>query len=109
MGQPAIKLISVKDVEKYMSDPRTVFADLRDREDFEEKHIGRAFCLPARKIENKDYCLARECHYILYCDHGGASMQGALLLQNAGFDVSSLAGGIYEYSIYEKQHGNEKI
>ena len=46
MGQSAIKLISVKDVEKYMSDPGTVFADLRDREDFEEKHIGRAFCLP---------------------------------------------------------------
>lgn len=93
-------LISAKDVNKYTSRQDIIFIDLRDREEYEEGHIGRAFHLTIEQIEANDYCLAKEYGYILYCNHGGVSMQAAAFLSDGEVQVCSLVGGFEEYEIF---------
>ena len=100
MNGQGFKLISAKDVLAYVSRQDTIFIDLRSREEFEEKHIGRAFHLPIERIEAEDYCLAREYSYILYCNHGGVSMQAATFLGGGEVPVFTLVGGVEEYEIF---------
>lgn len=110
MIEQGFKLISAKDVLEYVSKQDTIFIDLRSREEFEERHIGRAFHLPIEQIETKDYCLAKGYRYILYCNHGGVSMQAATLLVNGEVAIFTLVGGIEEYEIFmrslvDRKHG----
>lgn len=93
-------MISAKDVMKYTSRQDTVFIDLRSREEYEEGHIGRAFHLTIGQIRINDYCLAKEYSYILYCNHGGVSMQAAALLADGEVPVFTLVGGFEEYEIF---------
>ena len=100
MSGQGFKLISAKDVLNYISRPDTIFIDLRSRKEFEEGHIGRAFHLPIEQIEAEDYCLVMEYSYILYCNHGGVSMQAATLLAGSKMPVFTLVGGFEEYEIF---------
>ncbi len=100
MIEQGFKLISAKDVSEYISKQDTIFIDIRSREEFEERHIDRAFHLPIERIETKDYCLAKEYRYILYCNRGGVSMQAAMLLANGEVPIFTLVGGIEEYEIF---------
>lgn len=110
MKGQGFELISVKAVLDYADKPDVIFIDLRSREEFEEGHIGKAFCLPLEQIEAGDYCLAREYHYVLYCNHGGVSMQAAALLADSGVPIFTLVGGFEEYEIFmrslvDRKHG----
>ena len=100
MGERKFKLISARNVLEYISRPDIFFIDLRSREEFKEGHIGRAFCLSIEQIKEEDYCLIREYGYILYCNHGGVSMQAAALLANGEVPIYTLVGGMEEYDIF---------
>lgn len=93
-------LMSAKDAVFNIMKKDMVFVDLRSREEFKEGHIGNAFCLTMEQIEAKDYYLAKEYGYILYCNHGGVSMQAAALIADGEVPVFSLVGGFSEYEIF---------
>ena len=93
-------LMSAKDAVFNIMKKDMVFVDLRSREEFEKGHIGRAFCLTLEQIEAKDYYLSKEYRYILYCNHGGVSMQAAALIADGEVPVFSLVGGFSEYEIF---------
>lgn len=100
MIQQGVELISVKDIFRYLRRPDIIFVDLRDREEFLQGHIDRAFCLSIEQIENGDFLLAKEYGYVMYCDRGGVSMHAVLLLRDSEVPVYSLAGGMEEYEIF---------
>jgi len=95
--QQMFELISAKDVEDYISQKDTVFVDLRSRREFEEGHIEGAFCLSMEQIKSGNYFLAKEYVYVLYCNHGGVSMQAAALIANGEVLIFTLVGGFEEY------------
>jgi len=93
-------LMSAKDAAMNIMKKDMIFVDLRSREEFWEGHIGNAFCMTVEQIEAGDYYLANEYGYILYCNHGGVSMQAAALIADGEVPVFTLVGGFSEYEIF---------
>ena len=93
-------LMSAKDAVLNIEKDDIVFVDLRSREEFLEAHIGNACHLGLEQIEAGDYYLAKEYGYILYCNHGGVSMQAAMLIADGEIPVFTLVGGFSEYEIF---------
>lgn len=93
-------LMSAKEAAANVMKEDVIFIDLRSREEFEAGHIGDAFCLARKQIEAGNYCLALGYSYILYCNHGGVSMQAAALIADGEVPVFTLVGGFAEYEIF---------
>lgn len=69
------------------------FIDLRDKEDYDRKHIKNAISMPYDTFEDNYKKLNKTKTYVLYCERGGSSMLGARKMQQAGYHVYSLSGG----------------
>lgn len=68
--------------------------DVRLPSEFENYHMENAVNLPLYFIRLKLKTLARDVHYVVYCDTGRRSSAGAYILSERGFHASVLRGGL---------------
>lgn len=69
------------------------FIDLREREEYEQKHIKNALSIPYDMLEERHPMLSKNKMYVLYCERGASSMLAVKKLSKLGYQVKSLSGG----------------
>lgn len=98
-------IISIREaLHRLNTDSRTVFIDIRDYNDYNSGHISKAVNIPLWKFERGSPMLNNTYRYIIYCEHGGTSMQIATKLIHEGFQAETLAGGYTAYMQYTNAH-----
>ncbi len=93
----SMEAIYPKELEGYINDNRTMIIDLREKEDFQEKHIKGAYNIPYETQERRLFQLSKARTYILYCERGTTSFKAAREMSKKGYHVKSLMNGISMY------------
>ena len=69
--------------------------DVRLETEFENSGLPGSINIPLHRIRSQAESLDKAARYILYCDTGQRSSAAAFLLDQLGFDVKVLKGGIF--------------
>lgn len=96
------ELIYASQLQQKQREKRAIVIDIRDRKEFEQEHWPGAVSYPYEMLEHGNIKLPKNRMLILYCDHGGGSMQMARMLGERGYMVASVVGG------YEAMKKNSK-
>lgn len=91
-----IDIIPAKDLDEYIGRKGYEIVDLRDRQEYSRGHI-RGACNIYYDDEDKLLELPKDKTYILYCDRGGASLIAARFMEQHGYKVKTVSGGILSY------------
>ena len=86
-------IVYVRDLVGTIKDKNAVVVDLRDKKEYNQGHFPGAVNLPIDDTDIYENVLRKDRYYILYCDHGGSSMQLARYLGRRGYQVASVIGG----------------
>lgn len=99
--------IRPEDIFRQRGNGSGILIDLRDRADFAKGHIPGAICIPYEELRANMAELRNrtmQCNrrfgrsaLILYCDRGNTSLRAARDLNNQGFHVKNVYGGISSY------------
>jgi rhodanese-related sulfurtransferase len=73
--------------------------DCRERWEHERVALPGSMLLPLGTIEEQVEQLTPGRPVLVYCHHGVRSISAAVLLERAGFDATSMAGGIDAWSL----------
>ena len=82
-----------KDIETARLEKRAILVDIRSREEFREDHWKGAVNFPEEEITDYTRVLSKNRTIILYCQHGGSSMQLARTLGKLEYSVGTVVGG----------------
>ena len=83
------ELIYASQLLQKQRENRALVIDIRDRDAYEREHWPGAVNYPYEMIEEGRVRLPKNRKLILYCDHGGGSMQMARMLGEQGYQVAS--------------------
>lgn len=86
-----------RDVDQYIGKSPYVILDLRNYEDYADGHIQGAVNLPYVFFDDYIKKLPVGRIYILYCHYGSVSMLAGKRMNEAGYNVLSISGGILSY------------
>ena len=86
-------IIYPKDLEQLCVEKRALVIDIRPREDFSKGHWAGAVNYPEDEISDYSKVLRKGRFLILYCQHGGSSMQVARTLGKMQYSVGTVIGG----------------
>ncbi len=92
-----IQSILPKEAAKMFSSGEAVIIDVREKNEWDEKHIPGAIHIPLAQLNNHlpELEKFRDKPVITQCRSGRRSAQAAVMLKNAGFkDIYNLEGGI---------------
>ena len=70
-----------------------LLVDIREKEDYAKGHSPGAVNYPYDDISRGKRYLPKGRKLILYCEHGGGSMQMARMLGQEGYQVATVVGG----------------
>jgi rhodanese-related sulfurtransferase len=85
--------------EMVESGEEVILLDVREDWEWEKAHLDGAIHIPLDELAARVEELDRRSETIVYCHHGERSVDGCLLLWEAGFrKVRSLTGGIEAWS-----------
>ena len=87
------KLMSWKDVSKYIYYSDVLIVDLRDPGEYKKGHIRGAWNIPYEELEGRMKQLRGYKRVILYCDYGNQSMEAARTLAADGWQAATVVGG----------------
>jgi thiosulfate sulfurtransferase len=87
------ELVYASELEQVLREPGTLLIDIRDRESYKAGHWPGALCYPYDELEQRRVYLPKNRKLILYCEHGGGSMQMARKLGQEGYTVMTVVGG----------------
>lgn len=87
------QLIYAAELERELKRVRSVLIDIRDREDYQKDHWPGAVNCSYEEIEKGRVRLPGNRRLVLYCEHGGGSMQLAHLLGQQGYQAATVVGG----------------
>lgn len=96
------QVIYPKDIAGLMQKEHALLLDIRPREEFARGHWQGARNCPYENVERWEKTLPGKRLVILYCEHGGSSMQLARKLGMEGYRVASVVGGYRAMSSYEQ-------
>ena len=68
--------------------------DVREPDEFENGHVEEAVNIPLGSLRNRIEELPRNKEILTYCTVGQRSYYALRILQNLGFDVKNISGGI---------------
>lgn len=88
-----LKLISGKEIERYLNRKDVLIIDLRDREDYESLHINGAVNMDYNSCININNSRLKQKILLLYCDKGNLSLKAGVKLDKKGYNVISVGGG----------------
>lgn len=86
--------ISVFDINKYIGNKSVIIVDVRNRESYILRHIPGAINISMRDIERGNYNLDKNKKIITYCDRGGQGIIACRLLEERGYRVANVVGGM---------------
>lgn len=86
-------IVYPKDIERFRIEKRAILVDIRSRDAYREGHWEGAINYPEAETEDYRKILQKKRPIILYCQHGGSSMQLARTLGRAGYEVGTVIGG----------------
>lgn len=89
--------IAVDEFHQIIGNDNYWIIDIRDKEQFQEKHVKNAISIPLENIEHGYFWLSPQKEVIVYCERGGSSVIAARILQQKGYKVKMLVGGIQAY------------
>ena len=87
------EVIYPKDIEKFRVEKRAILVDIRSRDIYRRDHWEGAINYPEEEVLDYTQVLGKNRMIILYCQHGGASMQLARNLGKKGYRVGTVVGG----------------
>jgi thiosulfate sulfurtransferase len=96
------QVIYPKNIDETVRKEHALLLDLRPREVYEREHWPGARNYPYEKEELWERLLPKNRLVILYCQHGGSSMQLASRLGNEGYRMASVVGGYEAMKKYAK-------
>ena len=89
----ACDLVYASELEQKLEESHAVLIDIRDRDSYRKEHWPGAINDPYDDLEKGIRYLPKNRRLILYCEHGGGSMQMARKLGQEGYQVSTVVGG----------------
>lgn len=93
----AFQLIAASEADDFLQQPEYIIIDLRSYVEYRQGHLKGALNLPFELLEQYIKKLPAGRKYLLYCNHGAASMMAGRKISNEGLDVLSISGGILSY------------
>ena len=87
------RVVYPKDIEGLRIEKRAILIDIRSRDEYRVGHWEGAINYPEEEVEDYTKVLGRKRPIIVYCGHGGASMQLARTLGRSGYEVGTVVGG----------------
>jgi len=92
--------ISPKDAKKAVDGKKAILVDVRNQDEWDYIHIDGATFIPLHELSARlDEVNRLGKPIICYCHHGNRSLFATMLLQKAGIDAKSMAGGIEEWAL----------
>lgn len=85
-------IIYAKDIERLKCEG-ALLIDIRSREEYQKGHWKDALNYPEEEITDYTKVLGKRRFLILYCQHGGSSMQLARNLGKQGYQTGTVVGG----------------
>ncbi|MBX2808238.1 MAG: cyclic nucleotide-binding domain-containing protein [Cellvibrionaceae bacterium] len=95
--EPSISHIESQALEA-LQDQHSIFLDVRSQEEFDYRHIVNAQHIPLNLLRLKMRLLNPEKHYVVYCNSGVRSRAAAYLLEQKGYKITLLKGGLLHIS-----------
>lgn len=94
-----MKSITANEVEELLSQGKKLnLIDVREVSEVQEGHIPGIINIPLGLLEFRMHELNKDTPYIMVCRSGGRSGQATSFLQEQGFDVTNLTGGMLSWS-----------
>lgn len=99
-----IETVNCADLEKFDKD-KTVFLDIREKDEFEAGSIPGFINLPMEKIREEITCerLDPDKTYVLTCQVGVRGYTAACILRGHGIKAYNLNGGYVSYQVYSRK------
>lgn len=87
------EVVYPKDITRLRMEKRAIVVDIRTREAYRKGHWEGAINYPEDEVVDYTQVLGKRRMIILYCQHGGSSMQLARELGRKGYVVGTVVGG----------------
>jgi thiosulfate sulfurtransferase len=87
------EIVHVSELEEVLRKKGTLLIDIRDQESYKAGHWPGALSYPYDDLESGRVYLPKNRKLVLYCEHGGGSMQMARKLGQEGYTVMTVVGG----------------
>lgn len=93
-----MKEISAKEVQQVLEQGQVLnLIDVREVDEVEAGHIPGILHIPLGLLEFRMHELNKNVPYILICRSGGRSGRATQFLENHGFDVTNMVGGMLDW------------
>ena len=86
-------IVYASELDKTLRETGGILIDIRDRKTFRKEHWPGAVNKPYDEMEQQGLRLPKNRKLILYCEHGGGSVQLARNLGKEGYQVATVVGG----------------
>ncbi len=86
-------IVYAVDLEKTLKESRGILLDIREPKEYAKEHWPLARSFPYEELERGYKRLPKNRRIIIYCEHGGGSMQMARMLGKEGYHVATVVGG----------------
>lgn len=94
-----MKTIQPKEVQKQLAEGKKLhLIDVREVSEVAEGSIDGAINIPLGLLEFRMHELKKETPYIMVCRSGGRSGQATAFLEEHGYDVTNMSGGMLEWN-----------
>jgi len=93
--------LNVRELADWLADTSReppLVLDVREPWEIEKASLAGITAIPMREIPARAAELPREREIVAVCHHGGRSMQGAMFLEQQGFRLHNLTGGMDAWS-----------
>ena len=94
-----IKEISVKELRNSLEEKDLILIDVREEEEHAICNIEPSLHIPMTKIPSQLDKLDKDTSYAIICHSGVRSHNVCFYLQNNGFKVRNVVGGIHQWAL----------
>lgn len=97
-------LVYANEIGRFIQEQRAMLVDIRGRGEYEKEHWKGAVNIPFDTISEDDIRLPKSRTILLYCEHGGGSMQLASRMGREGYSVATVVGGYEAMKKFQKTY-----
>lgn len=87
------EIVYANEVERFRREHHAILVDIREHREYEKEHWPGAVNMPYDEVTDSVKKMPQNRYLLLYCDHGGGSMQLASRLGREGYLTATVVGG----------------